>query len=109
MDVASRDLQINKLKEIVLNRTNLLLHNSNEINKNIHKNEMFKEIAEEYKAYLSEHLREKDELFKLSNYIDSLAKDNMNDEKILGELKEEQRRIFREIKNIENKMMINKT
>lgn len=109
MDVASRDLQINKLKEIVLNRTNLLLHNSNEINKNIHKNEMFTEIAEEYKAYLSEHLREKDELFKLSNYIDSLAKDNMNDEKILGELKEEQRRIFREIKNIENKMMINKT
>lgn len=107
MDVASRDLQINKLKEVILNRTNLLLHNSSEINKNINKNGMFKDIADEYKAYLSEHLREKEELFKLSNYIDSLAKDNINNEKVLAELKQEQRRIFREIKNIENKMKVN--
>jgi protease II len=107
MDVASRDLQINKLKEVILNRTNLLLHNSNEINKNINKNEMFKDIADEYKTYLSEYLREKEELFKLSNYIDSLAKENINNEKVLAELKQDQQRIFREIKNIENKMKIN--
>lgn len=107
MNVASRDLQINKLKEVILNRTNLLLHNSNEINKNINKNETFKDIADEYKAYLSEYLQEKEELFKLSNYIDSLAKDNINNEKVLAELKQEQRRIFREIKNIENKMKVN--
>lgn len=106
MNTASRDIYINNLNKIIQDRKNLLLENYKEINKNINKNDILTDVAEEYKMYFLNYLKECEALSKLSDYIDTIASDNVNNKHMINELKKEQNIIFREIKNIENKMKI---
>ena len=108
MDIASRDLAINKIKSEIRNRQTFLKNNFNSLKSSKNENFMLKQIYDDYNSYYDNQLTEKKALkyalHNLYEYLESIRESAEVTKYDAKKAKKEAKETLKKIKEIEEQI-----
>ena len=109
MDLAKKDILLNKMEKTLLKKKINLLKNYEHANKDLKQNKIKEENIEHYKNYFDKIKINKNKQYKaldkLSSYLDKLAKDSSITKNNIQEIKRDQKNILLEMTKIKRELV----
>ena len=108
MDLAIRDIRLNKYKQQIDINKRVLMEKYLELQRNAKENEYLNGVVDDYKNYFNFIIEEKnkqyDALNIISQYLDNINNEIEATDKILDEERHEQKNILREMRKIKENL-----
>jgi hypothetical protein len=108
MDLAIRDIRLNKYKQQIDINKRILMEKYLELQKNAKENEYLNGVVDDYKKYFNFMIEEKnqqyDALNMISQYLDNINSEIKSTDEVLDEQQQEQKKIMREMSKIKENL-----